>query len=165
MIYDVDVDGAVRRLQLEPTTTGYTVLMDGRRFEADICEPMPGIFSLLIDGCAHRCVPVRTADERFVALRGGQHRVAVADPRSLRAQRKQGGAANGKLLMKAVMPGRVARVLVTAGQEVAAHDPVLVVEAMKMQNELKATRAGRVTELRVAAGDTVAAGQVMLVIE
>lgn len=170
MIFDVEVNGTIQRLQLERTATGYTVTMDGRTLAADVCEPMPGVVSVLIGedgngGRAYRAVPLIAAEERFIAMRGDPHRVSVADPRSLRGQHKRAGGANGKLQMKAVMPGRVARVLVEAGLEVAAHEAVLVVEAMKMQNELKVTRAGRVTEVRVSAGDTVAAGQVMLVIE
>ena len=63
------------------------------------------------------------------------------------------------------MAGRVVRVLAEAGSEVAAHDGVVVIEAMKMQNELRSPRAGRVAELRVAAGEMVSAGQVLAVIE
>jgi biotin carboxyl carrier protein len=72
---------------------------------------------------------------------------------------------NGKLQIKASIPGRIARVLVAAGDEVAAHQAILVIEAMKMQNELKAARDGRVAEVRVAAGQAVAAGQVLAILE
>ncbi len=105
------------------------------------------------------------ADEETIAVGGGQHRVAVSDPRSLRSQRRRPGAGNGTLQIKASMPGRVARVLVAPGDTVVAHQGVVVIEAMKMQNELKAARDGRVVEVRVAAGDKVASGQVLAVLE
>jgi biotin carboxyl carrier protein len=63
------------------------------------------------------------------------------------------------------MPGRVVRLLAAQGDEVKAHQGVVVIEAMKMQNELKSPKDGRIAELRVAPGDTVAAGDVLAVIE
>ena len=81
------------------------------------------------------------------------------------AQRKRPGSGNGTLQIKASMPGRVARVLVTPGETVVAHQGVVVIEAMKMQNELKAARDGRIAEVRVAAGDKVTSGQVLAVLE
>ena len=138
---------------------------DGRAIVAELCELSPGVLSLLMEGRSFRCVHVQSPDERMIAVRGQQYRVAVTDPRSLRERRKRSGVGNGNLLIKASIPGRVARVLVAAGDEVAAHQAILVIEAMKMQNELNATRDGRVAEVRVAAGDTVAAGQVLAILE
>ena len=63
------------------------------------------------------------------------------------------------------MPGRVVRILAEAGQEVAEHQGVIVIEAMKMQNELKSPKAGRVVRVAVAAGDAVGAGEVLVVVE
>jgi biotin carboxyl carrier protein len=63
------------------------------------------------------------------------------------------------------MPGRVIRVLVESGQEIGAGQGLIVVEAMKMQNEMKSPRAGRVAEVRAAAGATVSAGDILVVIE
>jgi biotin carboxyl carrier protein len=126
---------------------------------------MPGVLSLLMEGRSFCCVHVSSPDERTIAVRGQQYRVAVTDPRSLRERRKRSGVGNGKLVIKASIPGRVARVLVAAGDEVLAQQAILVIEAMKMQNELKAARDGRVAEVRVAAGETVAAGQVLAILE
>ncbi len=165
LVVEVEVDGVVRRLSLERQADGCVVHMDGRAIPVDLFEPMPGVLSLLIDGRSHRCVRVVIADEETVAVSARQHRVAVTDRRSLRGQRKRPGAGNGTLQIKASMPGRVARVLVAQGEAVLAHQGVVVIEAMKMQNELKAARDGRVVELRVAAGDKVTSGQVLAVIE
>jgi biotin carboxyl carrier protein len=89
----------------------------------------------------------------------------VHDPRSLATRRKRANADEGTLLLKATMAGRVVRLLVEAGSEVEAHGGVIVLEAMKMQNELRSPRAGRVVELRVGTGEMVSAGQVLAVIE
>ena len=169
VLVDVEVDGAVRKLALERRGEGWLLHMDGRSIPVDLTEPMPGVLSLLIDDGeagvrSYRCVHTECAGEETIAVGSALHRVAVSDPRSLRGQRRGVGAANGTLEIKASMPGRIARVLVAAGEAVKAQG-LSVIEAMKMQNELKSTREGRVAELRVAAGDKVAAGQVLAVIE
>jgi len=162
---EVEVDGVLRRVVVERSDEGCVVHMDGRVIPVDISEPSPGVLSLLIGGRSYRCVRTVFADEETIAVSGRQHRVAVSDPRSLRSQRRRPGAGNGTLQIKASMPGRVARVLVAPGDAVMAHQGVVVIEAMKMQNELKAARDGRVAEVRVAAGDKVASGQVLAVLE
>jgi biotin carboxyl carrier protein len=165
MMLEVEIDGGIRRLELEPAGAGYVIRTDGRAIAADLCELAPGVLSLLMDGRSFRCIHVPSPDERMIAVRGEQYRIAVTDPRSLRGQRKRPGVGNGKLQIKASIPGRVAQVLVAAGDEVAAHQAILVIEAMKMQNELKAAREGRVAEVRVAVGEAVAAGQVLAILE
>jgi biotin carboxyl carrier protein len=179
---EVEVDGVVRRVVLERGEKGFTVRIDGRSIPVDICEPSRGVLSLLIGddspdgssdssadssagGRSYRCVRTDFSDEETIGVNGRQHRVAVSDPRSLRSQRRRPGAGNGALQIKASMPGRVARVLVAPGDAVVAHQGVVVIEAMKMQNELKAARDGRIAEVRVAAGDKVASGQVLAVLE
>jgi biotin carboxyl carrier protein len=176
---EVEVDGVLRRLALERRGEGWVAHMDGRSISVDVCEPAPGVLSLLIGGCgeagtsgedgqggrSYRCVRVLSADEETIAAGRRRHRVVVNDPRSLRAQRKRPGGGNGALQIKASMPGRVARVLVAPGEAVVAHQGIVVIEAMKMQNELKAARDGRIAEVRVTAGDKVASGQVLAVLE
>jgi biotin carboxyl carrier protein len=170
---EVEVDGVLRRLTLERGAESWTAHMDGQAIAVDVCEPTPGILSLLIgdpeaDGAArrsYRCVRVAFADDETIAVGRHLHRVVVNDPRSLRAQLKRPGAGNGTLQIKASMPGRVARVLVAPGEAVSAHQGIVVVEAMKMQNELQAARDGRIVEVRVVAGDKVASGQVLAVLE
>jgi biotin carboxyl carrier protein len=170
---EVEVDGVLLRLALEREGEGWVADMDGRPIAVDVCETTPGVLSLLIGdpqaegagGRSYRCVRVLFADEETIAVDRWQHRVVVTDPRSLRARRKRPGAGDGTLQIKASMPGRVARVLVAPGEAVVAHQALVVIEAMKMQNELKAARDGRIVEVRVAAGDKVASGQVLAVLE
>jgi biotin carboxyl carrier protein len=166
---EIEVDNVLRRVVVEREGAQHIIRLDGRAIPVDLCEAMPGVLSLLIGdgngGRAYRCVRITVADEETIAVGGERHRVAISDPRSLRGQRKRTGAGNGTVQIKASMPGRIARVLASPGDQVMAHQGVVVIEAMKMQNELKAPRDGRVAEVRVAAGDTVASGQVLAVLE
>lgn len=173
-LLEVEVDGKIRRVALERKGDSCVAHLDGHIVPVDLCEPMPGVLSLLIaDGSggdnevrrSYRCIRTLFADEETIALIGSQHRVAVTDPRSLRAQRKGLGAGNGTVQIKSSMPGRVARVLVTPGEDVAAHQGIVIVEAMKMQNELKSPRPARVVEVRVTGGDKVAAGEILAILE
>lgn len=174
LLLEVEVDGTLRRVALERKDGGYVAHIDGRDLPVDLCEPMPGVLSLLIgDGPggdsdvqrAYRCIRTVYADEETIALIGHEHRVAVTDPRSLRARRKGPGAGNGAVHIKASMPGRVARVLVAPGESVEAQQGIVVIEAMKMQNELKSPRSARVVEVRVEAGDKVASGEILALLE
>jgi biotin carboxyl carrier protein len=169
LVLEVEVDGKLRRVALERNGDSYIAHIDGRPVPVDICEPMPGVLSMLVgDGDArrsYRCIRTIFADEETISLIGRQHRVAVSDPRSLRAHRKGPGAGNGAVQIKSSMPGRVARVLVAPGDQVTAQQGIVVVEAMKMQNELKSPRPARVVEVRVTAGDKVAAGEILALLE
>jgi biotin carboxyl carrier protein len=91
--------------------------------------------------------------------------VTLSDPKRLRGAAAAGGEHGGRAQIKAPMPGKVVRVLVEAGQTVEAGQPVVVVEAMKMQNELKSPKSGTVAELRAAPGATVNAGDVLVIVE
>ena len=108
-------------------------------------------------------VPGARAGELLVGLQGRTINVTINGRRSAHAE---GGAhGDGQISILAPMAGRVVRVLVNAGDEVAARQPVVVVEAMKMENELRAPRAGRVKEVSVTAGTSVEAGRILAVIE
>jgi biotin carboxyl carrier protein len=120
-----------------------------------------GTWSILIDGRSY-AVAILGAGE--VSVNGRVFRVAVFDPRELRG-RRSAAENTGPQAITAPMPGRVIRVLVQPGEEVTAGEGLIVVEAMKMQNEMKAPRAGRVAAIKTVAGATVSAGDVLLVIE
>jgi biotin carboxyl carrier protein len=139
------------------------VLVNGRpqelRPDADIVQVEPGVFSVLLDG---RSFEVRAGDD-LVTVDGHRYDVEVHDPRELR-RRDTGAAAEGQQILKASMPGKVVRLLVAEGEDVSANQGLLVVEAMKMQNEVKSPRAGRVISVRVTEGSAVGAGDVLAVV-
>jgi biotin carboxyl carrier protein len=135
--------------------------LDGERVEFDAVGLMPGVVSLVWKGRSFRCV----LREDGITVDGREVEYQVHDPRSLATRRKRADTDTGTLLLKATMAGRVVRVIAGVGDAVEAHGGVVVIEAMKMQNELRTPRAGTVVELKVAAGEMVSSGQVLAVIE
>lgn len=175
MKLELEIDGQIRKVDIAPAEAPghWRMQIDGERVEADACLLRPGVLSLLIDGQSHRIVldadlasASANGDAADPALHLGTHRIAwqAEDPRSFRQRRRHPGT-DGPITLKASMPGRVVRVLVAKGDTIAAHQSVLVLEAMKMQNEIKSPKEGRVIDLRVAPGDTVTTGQTLAIIE
>jgi acetyl/propionyl-CoA carboxylase alpha subunit len=129
-------------------------------------EPVVGtpLDQIMIDGRAFTLSLEPDGLGRWVAgVRGSRYDVAIVDERTHHVQQLVGQAAppSGQAL-KAPMPGLVVRVLVAEGDQVAAGQGLVVLEAMKMENELKATVAGVVKSVRAAAGATVEKGQFLL---
>lgn len=136
-------------------------IVDGSRFPADARVLELGVVSLVAAGRQYRCV----LDGDAVIVDGRRYAFEVDDPRSLAGRRGKGSGAAGPRPVKSPMPGRVVRVLVEVGDEVLEHQGVVVIEAMKMQNELKTPKAGRVASIAVGIGDTVGAGEVLVIVE
>lgn len=158
----LEIAGAQRRVELPAGVSGVMECsVDSRTVTVDARILQPGMLSLLVEGRQYRCV----LDGDVVTIDGQRVAFAVSDPRSLRGRRGTGADAAGPRAVKAPMPGRVVRILAEAGQEVAEHQGVIVIEAMKMQNELKSPKTGRVVRVAVAAGDAVGAGEVLVVVE
>ncbi len=132
--------------------------------EASVLEVEPGIYSVLIDGLSYEVKVVTGRSGYYVDLDGERSVVEVQDPRNA-SRRGAAGVRDGRQNISAPMPGRVVRVLVAEGAEVEAGVGLVVVEAMKMQNEMKAPKSGRVVSVKAREGDTVAAGEVLVTIE
>jgi len=126
-----------------------------------VVQLAPGAYSVLL---GERSFEAVFAGNGEVFVNGRSFQVEVFDPREMRA-RRGAGAGEGRQNIKAMMPGKVIRVLVGAGDAIAAGQGLIVVEAMKMQNEMKSPKAGRVVDVKVKPDATVAAGEVLLVIE
>jgi len=163
----IEVDGRLRRLDLSqsPAGDGWSGTLDGDPIEIDARLVQPGILSLIVQGQSFRCVLDEGPMETAIQTGGQRLLITIDDPRSSSARRRKAGSSGGQQLIKAPMPGRIIRLLVQPGDEVAAHQGVIVIEAMKMQNELKAARTGKVAEIKTEAGATVTAGEILLRIE
>lgn len=159
----LEIDGKKHRVDLpaDADSGTSTCMVDGKAVAVDAQFLQPGVLSLLIEGRQYRCV----LDGSGVWIGGKRFEFEVEDPRSLQGRRNAGANTEGPRAVKAPMPGRVIRVLVESGDEVAEGQGVVVIEAMKMQNELKSPKAGRVSRVAVAVGDTVGSGDVLVVIE
>jgi biotin carboxyl carrier protein len=134
--------------------------------EASISEVMPGVFSILL---ASRSFTVNVAahaagNDLEVWVNGARHIVSVSDTRD-RAGRGKGVTTTGPLEIRAQMPGKVVKLLVEIGTEVHAGQSLVVVEAMKMQNEMKSPKDGVVTKIISGEGATVSAGETLMIVQ
>jgi biotin carboxyl carrier protein len=162
MKLDVIVNGRAAELHLDPSHVKY-VRADLSSFDGDFTiEPSgPGIFSILIEGRSYQATILAPG---VIQVNDRVFDVEIFDPRELRA-RSNTAAMHGRQSIAAPMPGKVVRVLVAAGDTIEAGQGLIVVEAMKMQNEMKSPKAGTVVEVKTKDGATVAAGEILIVIE
>jgi biotin carboxyl carrier protein len=167
--YEVEV--GARRLQVVVTRSGegFAVAVDGKARQVDAARIDAHTLSLLVDGQAQSHEVSVAADpiSGQLTVHVGATAVAVTLNGRRRWGRKEdgAGAGTGPQRLTAPMPGKVVRVLVKAGDQVTARQPVVVVEAMKMENELRASRGGTVAEVLVREGTSVDAGALLLVIQ
>jgi biotin carboxyl carrier protein len=140
--------------------------VDGRELLMDVLPVGPSLYSLLLDGRSYEVDILELDGALVVHVSGQPFRVELEQERQ--ASRHEGAtrrtAASGGSVT-APMPGKIVRVLVRAGESVQAGAAVAVIEAMKMENELRAEVGGRVRDVRVAEGKTVSAGDVLVVLE
>ena len=122
------------------------------------------VFSLILDGRSYESFVYQGEEDWDVLLRGRQYQVKVEDEREKRLKAAAGGgvAEGGEFHLKAPMPGLVVAILVEEGQPVQKGQVMLILESMKMQNELKAPRDGVIGRIRVKAGESVEQKQAML---
>ena len=143
------------------------ILLEGEAVNASLLQVGPlGLYSLLIDNQSKELVVEETQQGYRVAFGSRTFEVQVADERQLRLAggRSNLDATSGELQIKAPIPGMVVRVLVRTGDSVLAGQSLVILEAMKMENELRAVREGVVGDVRVKAGERVEQGAVLLVI-
>lgn len=160
-----DIEG--ERLTVEVRREGARVVAEvgGRGYELEAREAEPGVYLLTHDGRVYECRLREAEGATEVRVGRSVYELTLSDPKRLRGARAAAGLDSGRSQIVAPMPGKIVRVLVEQGQAVEAGDGVIVVEAMKMQNELKSPRAGAIVELRASTGATVNAGDVLAVIE
>jgi biotin carboxyl carrier protein len=132
--------------------------------EASVIEVEPGIYSVLWRGRSYEVKIASNGNPSIIDVDGHRIPIEITDPRSVRPN-GAGRAGEGRQSIVAPMPGKIVRVLVAEGDEVAAGQGIVVVEAMKMQNEMKCSRGGRVVSVSAKEGAAVTAGEVLAVIE
>lgn len=125
-----------------------------------------GVFSLIIDHQSYETIVEERDGTYHVLITGNLYEVSVTDERAQRLAHASGalGAGSGEILMKSPMPGLIVAVAVEEGQEVEEGQTVIILESMKMQNELKAPRAGTIGRVSVAAGNNVEQGKPLITI-
>jgi biotin carboxyl carrier protein len=154
------LDGREVRVEWTQDKETFRYGAESQEKTAEVRQVGPGVYSVIAGG---RSYEARVAGGA-VEIGGRSFAIEIRDPRRWNRERNHTHA-EGRQNIVAAMPGKVVRVLVAAGDEVAAGQGILVVEAMKMQNEMKAPRAGKVVSVAAATGATVKAGDVLASIE
>ena len=165
MKFEAQAGGGIAPIEVTGDAGRYTVVLGGETLTVDARQTGEGIWSILLDGASH--VAEVTEQDGAYAVDVGGERYAIRVEEESRYIIRTRGASGGERgqVLKAPMPGKVTVVVVSVGQSVAPGDGLIVLEAMKMENEFTAQVAGTVKEIRVAAGQPVNPGDVLLVIE
>jgi len=164
MIYEITIDERNYRVELNRVDGRWDCRLDGKPVEIDAVLPRRDVLSILIKGKAYEIKRERSATDLHLWVGSARYGVQLRDPRSLRSR---AGTDDGKGPRKLVapMPGKIVRVLAPENSEVEAGQGVLVVEAMKMQNEIKSPKKGVVRKMVATEGANVNAGDVLAVVE
>jgi len=180
--YEVSVGGRTYRIQIapaadvssgdtpaQPSTTRagevhWTVLLDGREIPVSCVLLSSDALSLIVNGESFDVRRERVREGR-IFVRGRAYDCSVQDPRSLRSRKRAGLAEAGEHKLAAAMPGKVIRLLAGEGDKLTAEQGILVIEAMKMQNEVRSPKDGQLKKLLVRVGTNVVAGEVLAIIE
>jgi biotin carboxyl carrier protein len=164
MILDATIDGRTLRVDVREEHDGsYIVKLDEQALRVDARDAGRGLLSLIIEGQSHAAAVERHAEGYTVVL--GHQSFEVGFQEAAHGLPSATKTATGPAKLKAPMPGKIVRLLASVGADVTAGQGLVVMEAMKMENELKAPRAGRVKELPVQEGQTVDAGTLLAVVE
>lgn len=152
-----------RVVELERFGATWQISVDGRRLAADVVEIAPHTLSILLAGHSHEIRVFPAPDGKLQIHDGLQAFTAeVADPRAWKGRHQGGAEAEGRQQVAAPMPGKIIRVLVKAGDKVEAGQGLVVVEAMKMQNEIRSPKGGTVERVLANEGQPVNAGEVLV---
>ena len=164
MLYGVTIDGKNYRLELNRVDGRWSCQLDGREVEVEAVLARPDVLSLRIGDVAYEVKSERVANDLRVWVGTSRFAVELRDPRSLRG-RFRAADDHGPRKIIAPMPGKVVRLLVREGDEVEVGGGVAVVEAMKMQNEIKSPKKGTIKKVLVGEGAAVNAGDVLAIVE
>jgi biotin carboxyl carrier protein len=165
MTYNITIDGKDHRLELSRADKQWLCRLDGKEITIDAVLSRPNILSIIIGGKEYEVKREVTPTDLHFWVGSARYQAEVRDPRSLRSRKESGADAEGIRKLLAPMPGRVVRVLVPEKALVDAGQGVLVVEAMKMQNELKSPKKGIVQKIIAVEGANVNAGDVLAIVE
>jgi len=164
MTYDIAIDGQHYRLELDQVDGTWSCRLEGREIAVDAVLARPDVLSLRIGNTAYEVKRERVGADLHLWVGSDGFAAEVRDPRSLRGRARAADDSGPRKLI-APMPGKVVRLLLGPGAEVEAGAGVLVVEAMKMQNEVKSPKKGIVRKILVSEGAAVNPGDVLAIVE
>jgi len=170
MKFEISLAGAggkkVRVLEMEQNDNGYNFILDGKAVAADAVQISPNTVSVLLDDRSFE-IHINRAVDGTMKLQCGPHEFSadISDPREWRGRKQSAAEVEGRQQIVAPMPGKVVRLLVATGEQVEAGQGLLVVEAMKMQNEIRSPKKGKVERLLAKEGQNVNAGEILAWVE
>ncbi|MCU1268892.1 MAG: biotin carboxyl carrier protein [Acidobacteriaceae bacterium] len=183
IFYEVSIGGRSHQIQIERAagaSSGSTqhqpnasrsnevhcnLRLDGREIQVSYSRSGSGALSLIVNGESFDVTHERIGESLRIFVRGRAYECSVRDPRSLRTRKRAGVADAGEQKLTASMPGKVVRILASVGDQIATGQGILVIEAMKMQNEVRSPKEGQLKKLLVREGANVVAGEVLAIIE
>lgn len=165
MTYEILIEGKSHQLELKQHDRGWLCKLDGRTLDVDAVLARRDVLSLIIDGDCYEVKREQTPQDLHIWVKSVRFAAEVRDPRSLRSRRAAAGDLVGPAKILAPMPGKIVRVLAHESEEVEAGSGIVVIEAMKMQNELKSPKKGSLTKLLVREGSAVNGGDVLAIVE
>ena len=168
MKLQAQVDEKLHNIEIKRDGEKVFAKVDDREYELEASVPEPNVLLLKHAGRVHEfyvAPSTQPGSPQIVSSRNADVEITLIDPKRLRGSGIAGASADGLAEVKTMMPGKVVRLIASIGDAVEKGDAVMVVEAMKMQNDLKAPKSGVVKEIRVSEGSTVAAGDVLAVVE
>ena len=166
MRYTAIVDGAEQLVEITPRENGYEVTIGDKVLDIDAVQLQGHAVSLIVGARSYRCDIEPGKDGKLgVRVRETVYPLEILDERKLRLRRAAGKfTLEGPQRIDAPMPGKVTRVLVKVGDQVEEGQGLVVVEAMKMENELRSPKAGKITELHAVEGSAVESGAKLVVV-
>ena len=166
MKYEIVLNGTRRSVEFaspSENSSHLSLTIDGRRIDADAVRVLPEVYSILLGGQRFEVIAEENASGILLRAEGREYQVEIFDPRAWQRGRRGGIELEGRQQIVAPMPGKIVRVLSAVGQVVKAGQGLLVIEAMKMQNEMRSPKSGTVEKL-AREGQTVNAGEVLAVV-
>ena len=168
MHYQIHIAGQVYRLKLEKTPSQesrWLCRVQEREIELDVVQLDANTLSIVMGGRSFQARRENGADRQGIFIDGTPYELTIQDARSLKDRRQTAADSAGPLKLTAAMPGKVVRVLASPGDTVQAGKGIVVIEAMKMQNELRSPKDGTLKEVLAREGMNVNAGDVLAVLE
>jgi biotin carboxyl carrier protein len=180
-VYEVSVGGRIHKIEIDSTNSSgpalaqpatspgsevqWSIRLDGREIAVS-CVPLgAGALSLIVNGESFDVQCERAGETLRIFVRGKAYECSVRDPRSLRTRKRAGQTDAGEQEVTASMPGKVVRIIASVGDQITAGQGILVIEAMKMQNEVRSPKDGQLKKLLVRESANVVAGEVLAIIE
>jgi len=162
---EIELDGKLRSVEVMHSGERARWTVDGSELDADAVEVSPGIYSILIGGKSLEARVEAKGDSQLrVTVASREYEATIRNSRKWKRDRAAGAEAEGRQQVTTPMPGKIVLVLMKTGDAVDAGQGIVVVEAMKMQNEIRSPKSGTVERLLVVAGQTVNAGEVVAIV-